>query len=59
MTQKEVGAIEELIKAETLCGKKLEVWRSEIRDPELRRMAEDCIQECGRNVDMMLNEMRA
>src|SRR5579875_3608857 len=44
LTTKEVGFIEECIKAETLCGKKLEMWRDQIRDAQLRSLAEECIQ---------------
>jgi hypothetical protein len=59
LTQRELGCAEELIKAETLCGQKLLAWRDEIRDPELRRLAEELIQGCRRNADVLLNEMRA
>jgi hypothetical protein len=41
LTTKEVGFIEDCIKAETLCGKKLELWRDQVRDPELRRLVDD------------------
>ena len=58
LTTKEVGFIEDAIKAETLCAKKLEVFRREVREPELERLVEDCIEGCHRNVDMLLREMR-
>jgi hypothetical protein len=59
LSVKEVGAIEEAIKAENLAAKKLEVVRDQIRDPELRRIAEDLLHDFHRNVDRMLNELRA
>jgi hypothetical protein len=58
LTTKELGFIEEAIKHETLCAKKLESWRHEVRDPELQRLIEDCIEGSHRNVDMLLREMR-
>jgi hypothetical protein len=58
LTTKELGFIEEAVKAETLCAKKLETFRREVREPELERLVEDCIEGCRRNVDMLLREMR-
>lgn len=58
LTTKEVGFIEDAIKAETLCAKKLQVFRPEVRDPELERLVQDTIESCEHNVDMLLRELR-
>ncbi|HVB10859.1 MAG TPA: hypothetical protein VNM16_10895 [Bacillota bacterium] len=58
LTTKELGFIEDAIKVETLCAKKLEVFRRDVREPELERLVEDCIESCHRNVDMLLRETR-
>ncbi len=58
LTTVELGKIEECLKQETLLGKKLEVWRNEIRDPELRRLADECVRSSQQNTDTMLHELR-
>lgn len=59
MTTRELNSIEEMIKSETLCGKKLHLSRDQVREPELRRLVEDAIQSCHRSVDMLLGELRS
>ena len=58
LSSKELGFVEEAIKMEVLCCEKLEAFRHEIQDPELRDLCTQGLQSCHRNVDDLLQLLR-
>ncbi len=55
LTTKELGFVEESIKAEVLCAAKLEAFEHEVRDPELREICRQGLRACERHIDELMN----
>jgi len=58
LTTKEVGFIEECIKAEALCVAKCAGYAHEAADPELRELCRDAVAGANRHIDELLGLLR-
>ncbi len=58
LTTKELGFVEECIKAEALAAVKLELYEREAQDGELRDICRRGIQSCNRHMDQLMDLLR-
>lgn len=57
LTTKEIGAMEEILRVESVTAKKAAVYAEMVRDPELRNLAEQASREAKRHVKEITSEL--
>jgi spore coat protein CotF len=54
LTTKELGYIEDCIKAEVLCATKAAAFERQVQDDELRAFCRESVQSANRHIDELL-----